>query len=232
MMTPLLPQAFWFRLAVPCRRIDGLPRTGAREASARPPRVVPPARRPRRSTGWRPGPMSGSPGTPGAWPSPSRRPRDRAAPRARRPARGAGRLPGLGRHPRHPQHQPRDPVLPPLHGLSARVWAARVARRRRASRSRSPARSPTPRSAGPSCSRRVPSGSAGAGGSSCSCPPRHCNGFDPETNRRLGFAYQVSDRPRPRGPVPRRRPRVPRRREPEPLVDPGTARSGLRRVLL
>jgi hypothetical protein len=28
MFTPLLPQAFWFRLAVPCRRIDGLPRTG------------------------------------------------------------------------------------------------------------------------------------------------------------------------------------------------------------
>ena len=33
------------------------------------------------------------------------------------------------------------------------------------------------------------------------------------------------DRPRPRGPVPRRRPRVPRRREPEPLVDPGAART-------
>jgi hypothetical protein len=31
MMTPLLPQAFWFRLAVPCRRIDGLPRKGDRE---------------------------------------------------------------------------------------------------------------------------------------------------------------------------------------------------------
>ena len=30
MMTPLLPQAFWFRLAIPCRRIDGLPRTGGR----------------------------------------------------------------------------------------------------------------------------------------------------------------------------------------------------------
>jgi hypothetical protein len=28
MSTPLLPQAFWFRLAVPCRRIDGLPRAG------------------------------------------------------------------------------------------------------------------------------------------------------------------------------------------------------------
>jgi hypothetical protein len=26
MTTPLLPQAFWFRLAFPCRRIDGLPR--------------------------------------------------------------------------------------------------------------------------------------------------------------------------------------------------------------
>ena len=31
MMTPLLPQAFWFRLAIPCRRIDGLPRAGRRE---------------------------------------------------------------------------------------------------------------------------------------------------------------------------------------------------------
>jgi hypothetical protein len=31
MTTPLLPQAFWFRLAVPCRRSDGLPRIGPRE---------------------------------------------------------------------------------------------------------------------------------------------------------------------------------------------------------
>ena len=30
MSTPLLPQAFWFRLSIPCRRIDGLPRTGPR----------------------------------------------------------------------------------------------------------------------------------------------------------------------------------------------------------
>jgi hypothetical protein len=30
MSTPLLPQAFWFRLAVPCRRIDGLPRAGGK----------------------------------------------------------------------------------------------------------------------------------------------------------------------------------------------------------
>src|SRR4051794_5194635 len=28
--TQLLPQAFWFRLAVPCRRVDGLPSTGAK----------------------------------------------------------------------------------------------------------------------------------------------------------------------------------------------------------
>jgi hypothetical protein len=27
MSTPLLPQTFWFRLAIPCRRIDGLPRS-------------------------------------------------------------------------------------------------------------------------------------------------------------------------------------------------------------
>ncbi len=30
MSTPLLPQAFWFRLSIPCRRIEGLPRTGPR----------------------------------------------------------------------------------------------------------------------------------------------------------------------------------------------------------
>lgn len=34
MMTPLLPQAFWFRLAVPCRRIDGLPRSAGAGANA------------------------------------------------------------------------------------------------------------------------------------------------------------------------------------------------------
>src|SRR3954471_5356963 len=28
MSTPLLPQAFWFRLAIPCRRVEGLPRAG------------------------------------------------------------------------------------------------------------------------------------------------------------------------------------------------------------
>ncbi len=30
MTTPLLPQAFWFRLAVACRRVDGIPRTGTK----------------------------------------------------------------------------------------------------------------------------------------------------------------------------------------------------------
>ncbi len=30
MSTPLLPQAFWFRLAIPCRRIEVLPRSGPR----------------------------------------------------------------------------------------------------------------------------------------------------------------------------------------------------------
>lgn len=30
MTTPLLPQAFWFRLAVPCRRVEGLPRAGTK----------------------------------------------------------------------------------------------------------------------------------------------------------------------------------------------------------
>ncbi len=27
MSTPLLPQAFWFRVSIPCQRVDGLPRT-------------------------------------------------------------------------------------------------------------------------------------------------------------------------------------------------------------
>jgi len=30
MSTPLLPQAFWFRLSVPCTRVDGLPRSGGK----------------------------------------------------------------------------------------------------------------------------------------------------------------------------------------------------------
>jgi hypothetical protein len=30
MSTPLLPQVFWFRLAVPCRRIEGIPRSGGK----------------------------------------------------------------------------------------------------------------------------------------------------------------------------------------------------------
>jgi hypothetical protein len=30
MSTPLLPQTFWFRLAIPCRRVDGVPRPKGR----------------------------------------------------------------------------------------------------------------------------------------------------------------------------------------------------------
>ena len=30
MTTPLLPQAFWFRLSVPCRQVSGLPKTSAK----------------------------------------------------------------------------------------------------------------------------------------------------------------------------------------------------------
>ncbi|WP_406700062.1 hypothetical protein V5E97_14590 [Singulisphaera sp. Ch08] len=30
MTTPLLPQAFWFRLSVPCRHVSGIPKTGAK----------------------------------------------------------------------------------------------------------------------------------------------------------------------------------------------------------
>src|SRR4051812_38120143 len=30
MTTRLIPQPFWFRLAVPCRRVDGVPRSGAK----------------------------------------------------------------------------------------------------------------------------------------------------------------------------------------------------------
>src|SRR5262249_10947487 len=30
MTTPLLPQSFWFKLSLPCQRIDGLPRAGAK----------------------------------------------------------------------------------------------------------------------------------------------------------------------------------------------------------
>jgi hypothetical protein len=45
MTTPLLPQPFWFRLAVPCRRVDGLPRPNAKRlldlpASCRLPRTA------------------------------------------------------------------------------------------------------------------------------------------------------------------------------------------------
>lgn len=28
--TPILPQAFWFRMSIPCRRVEGVPRAGAR----------------------------------------------------------------------------------------------------------------------------------------------------------------------------------------------------------
>ena len=58
-------------------------------------------------------------------------------------------------------------------------------------------------------------------------PAQALNGFDPETNRRLGFRLP-GRRPRPRRPVPGRRPRLPNRREPQPLVHPRAAGLSLR----
>ena len=154
MTTPLLPQAFWFRLAVPCPRVDGLPAAGG-EAAARPARVVPPAADGRCSTAGSPGPRSASAwnpdglavaveaeGTLGALADDDR-------------PDGALRRPGLGRHPRHPRRQPGDPVLPPVRRPADRgVGQDGPGRRGRAS-GRSPARSPTPRSAEPDADRRA-----------------------------------------------------------------------------
>ena len=49
-------------------------------------------------------------------------------------------------------------------------------------------------------------------------PAQALNGFDPDTNRRLGLRLS-NRRLRSRRPVSRHRPRIPRGRKPEPLVD-------------
>ena len=65
--------------------------------------------------------------------------------------------------------------------------------RSRSSRSPSLGPSPTPRSRPPGWFRGAPSGPSRAGGSNCFFPSGSLHGFDPETNRRLGFYYQATD---------------------------------------
>ena len=227
MMTPLLPQAFWFRLAVPCRRIDGLPRAGGRErlldlpASCRLPTTAPLdglAAWADVRVAWNPRGLAVAVEATGA----ARRTR------GRRPARGDGRAPGLGRYPRHPRRQPRDADSATASSAeSAQVADARGARCRGQQRPIARAIADAPicrRELLQRACRAAPRGLADR-----AVPARRGTArLRPRDNRRLGFAYQVRLRPRAPGPVPRRRPRVPGRREPEPLVDAGTARPGMR----
>ena len=222
MSTPLLPQAFWFRLALPCRRIDGLPRIGSGGGCSTSPRRAPcptcaaGGARPWAEVrvAWNPAGLAvavEAKGKPG--------PIDlRRGPDARR------RGPGLGRHARHAHiHRAtrfchrfaaisRRAVADPLDVELAQRPIARAGRR-----PDRPARGAP--GAGRAAERRLAPGTVPAGRGAARLRPRD----QPPAGVRLPGV-----RPRPRGPVPGRRPRVPRRRGPEPLVDPGAARRMIR----
>ena len=129
MTKALLPQAFWFRIAAPCPRVEDMPvRDGRRRLLDLPPscRLPEGARLEGRSpwaevrVGWNPRGLgivvqAEGLGRPEA---------------GRGSARGLRRRPVLGGHARHPRREPGDAVLPPLRGRDPPAEAGEEPRRR------------------------------------------------------------------------------------------------------
>jgi hypothetical protein len=194
MATPLLPQSFWFKLAVPCPRVEGIPRSGGKRlldlpASCRLPQTArldgkPPWAEVR--VGWNPRGLGVA-------------------------VEAEGTLAGLGS----------DDRPEGLYGFQ--VWvdtrdtrdvsrATRFCHRFDARLVKSASKAglgvkvqprPIARAVADAPLARPDVLSAAAervkGGWRLELflPAEALNGFDPETNRRLGFAYQVSDPDRP-----------------------------------
>jgi hypothetical protein len=191
MTTPLLPQAFWFRLAVPCRRVDGLPLPAAKGRlldlpdSCALPRTAALDGKPSWAdvrVAWNPSGLAiavEAAGSNGA----------RAA--AVRPAGADGlQLWVDTRDTRDVSRATRfcHRFVAKLVGLGGRgPLGVEVAQR---SIARALADAPTCRpEVIPARAERLRNGWR----LELFLPAEVLNGFDPETNRRLGFAYQVSD---------------------------------------
>ena len=194
MAKALLPQAFWFRIAASCPRVDEIPRRGARGGLLDLPAPV----RFRTWRRWRvasPGPRSGSAGIRRGWGSRSWR--------TRRPARlpGADRPEGFAdvhlwidtRDTRNVSRATRF-----CHRFAAHLTLARD----RKSLDVEVGQRPIARAVAdaPICPARPaePRAELTRAGwiLEVFLPAQVLHGFDPETNRRLGFAYQVSDHDR------------------------------------
>ena len=226
MSTPLLPQAFWFRLAIPCRRIDGSasdrPRGGC---STSPSRVALPdlARlEGGRSwaevrVAWNPGGLAVAVEADGQV----------GADRLRRAARRSptGSRSGSTRATRATSTGPPGSATgsPPAVRRAVRGPALDVELAQR----------PIARAVADAPTCRIETLSARAerladGLAARALPPRRGAARLRPRDQPPARLRLPGLRPRPRGPVPGRRPRVPHRRGPEPLVDPGTPRAVIR----
>ena len=189
MVKALLPQAFWFRLAAACPRIDGIPGVGPGRIT-RPARVVPltdlSSLEGRGSwasvrVGWNPGGLGIA--VLAGW-RPASPPADRPEGFAdvnlwidTRDTRNVSRATRFCH-----RFAARLTLSRDRKGLSVQVNQRPIAR----AVADAPIVRPFP--------DLIPDRADPLGLDPRDLPPRrHLNGFDPETNRRLGFAYQVSD---------------------------------------
>ena len=141
----------------------------------------------------RPGPTSGSPGTRRAWPSPSRPPGSRAldAPETGPSGRTASRSGSTPATPATSTARPGSATAsPPRLVASGPRGRPRGRGVQQADRPRDRRRPDLPPR---DILRRAPSGCAKGWRLELFLPAEALHGFDPETNRRLGFAYQVTD---------------------------------------
>jgi hypothetical protein len=195
MTAPLLPQAFWFRLAIPCRRIDDLPRTASRErlldlpASCRLPTTAPLDG----LTAWADVRAAWNPGGLAVAVEAAARPGRRAAAAEDRPEGMDGLQVWIDtRDTRTVSRATRF-----CHKFSARLrgLAGRGALRVDAQQkpiARAVADAPIGR--GDRIQARADRLRDGGGWRlELYLPAEVLHGFDPDTNRRLGFAYQVTD---------------------------------------
>jgi hypothetical protein len=199
MTAPLLPQAFWFRLAMPCRRIDDLPRTatagGARlldlPASCRLPTTAPLDG----LTAWADVRAAWNPGGLAVSVEAAARPDARPAPAEDRPDGMDGLQVWIDtRDTRTVSRATRfcHKFSARLHGLAGR-GALKVDVQQKPI-ARAIADAPIGRGALIQArAERLRAAGAAGWRLELFLPAEVLHGFDPDTNRRLGFAYQVTD---------------------------------------
>ncbi len=192
MTKALLPQAFWFRIAVSCPRVEEMPLPDRRQRLLDLPAscILPEGARLEGRTPWAEVRVGWNPRGLGVVVRAEGLGDPKLA--ADRPE-GFADCPALGGHARHPRREPGDAVLPPLRGRDPIASTRASPSSSRSPRSRSPARSPTRRWPGAATIESRADLDRNGWTLEVFLPAQVLNGFDPETNRRLGFAYQVSD---------------------------------------